>query len=194
MEEILHEEWRPVTMFPEITGYEVSNLGRVRSPEKRVAFGIGNRISPSKILTPRDNGHGYLSFNFKDGEKQRTAYLHRLVALAFIGEPPAGKPEVNHKDGNKSNNLPSNLEYVSRKENAIYAVRLGLFKPKFPPAKHGAEHHAAKLTDDEVRQIRQLYSEGTLTQDRIAAKFGVHQGTIWRVVRMKTRQHISQES
>jgi len=71
--------------------------------------------------------------------------VHRLVAAAFIPNPEE-KPEVNHIDGNKSNNHVSNLEWVTRKENAQHAVAAGLIvMPKGPrPNRRGSNHHASK--------------------------------------------------
>lgn len=55
--------------------------------------------------------------------------MHRLVALAYLGNPTGNKIEVNHKDGVKSNNKLDNLEWVTRSENRKHAYRIGLRKP-----------------------------------------------------------------
>ena len=75
-------------------------------------------------LKPRDNGRGYLTVGLKiNGERKwRHAYIHILTAKAFIPNPE-NKPEVNHKDENKSNNKVENLEWVTHLENNRYGTK-----------------------------------------------------------------------
>jgi NUMOD4 motif/HNH endonuclease len=108
------EIWEPVEGFP---NYEVSTCGRVR-----------NR-GTMHILSPCDNGKGYQTVHlchFPEKSKRRT--IHRLVAIAFL-ENPEGKPEVNHIDGNKSDNFLSNLEWATSSENQLHAFATGLRRP-----------------------------------------------------------------
>ena len=61
--------------------------------------------------------HGYNVINlYKDGH-QKSNFVHRLVALTFLGEPSSPDLVVNHKDGNKLNNIPENLEWITQEEN-----------------------------------------------------------------------------
>ena len=81
-----------------------------------------------KVLKPHLNSHGYLTVRLRGKEFK----LHQLVATAFV----PGKMEglvPNHKDGNKTNCLPSNLEWVTRSENTLHAYATGLCKPKRGP-------------------------------------------------------------
>ena len=68
----------------------------------------------AKILKPGHGPHGYL--NIRLGSKGREAGVHRFVAEAFISKI-SGKNDVNHIDGDKTNNRVDNLEWVDRKEN-----------------------------------------------------------------------------
>lgn len=80
----------------------VSNLGRV--------------VHNGRLLKATDRGNGYLTVHIN----KRNRYLHRIVAEAFIPNPE-NKPQVNHIDGNRSNDCVENLEWVSRLENAKHA-------------------------------------------------------------------------
>lgn len=97
------EIFREIDGFPD---YEVSNLGRVCSFKGRYP----------KILKPRKDRGGYLCVTLYTGEKRVTKKVHRLVAEAFIPNPE-NKPEVNHIDEDKLNNVVDNLEWVTHREN-----------------------------------------------------------------------------
>lgn len=73
-----------------------------------------------------DNGAGYMAYHMRPKEKGKSIirYSHRLAAIAFIPNPD-NKPEVNHKDGNKSNNSIENLEWVTSKENTRHGIKEG---------------------------------------------------------------------
>lgn len=82
-----------------------------------------------KLVAQYDNGKGYKKVHlWADGIGESRFYVHRLVADAFI--PNRGiKQEVNHKDGNPSNNHVSNLEWVDSRENTKHAVYRGALCP-----------------------------------------------------------------
>ena len=93
--------------------YEVSNTGEIRNK------------STGKIIAQRNNGHGYLTVHLYNSSKRKVYYVHRLVASAFL-ENKENKPEVNHINGDKTNNNVSNLEWCTRSENSIHAYRTKL--------------------------------------------------------------------
>jgi uncharacterized protein YerC len=72
-----------------------------------------------------DKGVGYYIVTLCYNGKRRNHFIHRLVATAFINNPE-NKPVVNHKDGDKTNNSISNLEWCTHQENAQHAVSFGL--------------------------------------------------------------------
>jgi hypothetical protein len=74
-----------------------------------------------------------------EGRSTRTALLHRIIALHLVANPH-GKGDVNHKDGNKSNNHPDNLEWVTKGENMQHAWDTGLVQPY-----QRTEHHRSLL-------------------------------------------------
>ena len=75
-------------------------------------------------LNPEETKKGYLRVDLYDEKGKRKHFkVHRLVAQAFI-ENPDGKPQVNHKDGNKHNNSVTNLEWVTDAENKDHRKEL----------------------------------------------------------------------
>lgn len=114
----MREEWKPILRGD----YMISNYGRLYSNYRIVSFGRGRRICGGRILSPQNHSAGYLAYPVGHG---RTQLAHRLVAEAFLEKQP-GKPNVNHLDGNKKNNIVSNLEWASQAENISHAYENGL--------------------------------------------------------------------
>lgn len=113
------EIWLPITGFECL--YEVSNLGRVRSLVRTINRRDGSvEHKKGRVLKQSKAGRGYLFVSlYKDGER-KSSYVHRLVATAFLQN--TGKPHVNHKDFNKSNNELNNLEWATEIENAHHRL------------------------------------------------------------------------
>lgn len=80
----------------------------------------------NRFLDIKPDNFGYLVGTFFIEGKPKKIKVHRLVAKLFIGEPPEGKPLINHIDGNKQNNAVSNLEWCDYTENNSHARRTGL--------------------------------------------------------------------
>ena len=118
----MEEIWKPVKDFEGY--YEVSNLGRVRSIDRVIYDTIRkcDRLLKGKVLTIRDNGHGYKSVMLCVNHKIYHRYVHRLVAEAFI-DNSGNYPYVNHKDENKWNNSSDNLEWCDGSYNNNYGTR-----------------------------------------------------------------------
>lgn len=95
--------------------YEVSDRGRI------------NSLRSGMTLKPKVDKSGYCRVNLCGIDGERTHLVHRLVALAFLPNPEE-KPEVNHKNGNPSDNNVANLEWSTPKENIDHAWRTGLAK------------------------------------------------------------------
>ena len=108
-------------------GFEVSNLGRIMSLNYR-------RTGRAELLTPSDNGDGYLKVQLSKNGKRKTCLVHRLIAETFL-DNPENLPEVNHIDEDKTNNFvflnedgtvnkeKSNLEWKSHKDNINHGTR-----------------------------------------------------------------------
>lgn len=155
--------------------YQISDSGLVRS------------LKSDKLLTlSRLTKCGYRKASLSKGGKAREFRIHRLVAETFVPNPHK-KETVNHIDGDKLNNDASNLEWSTRSEQVYHSYELGLKKPI-----RGASNKNAKLTDNQVREIRKAYVRqsrefGTVA---LAAKYGVTSRVIGLVVNGKSYRHI----
>ena len=112
------EQWKPVKGFE---NYEVSNMGNIKSLNYM-------HTKETKILRLCKDKDGYLRVNLYKNGKRYAKLVHRLVAQTFIPNPE-NKPQVNHIDGDKTNNTVDNLEWVTVKENQQHAYNAGLHKP-----------------------------------------------------------------
>ena len=124
-----NEIWKDVKGFSGF--YQVNNKGKVKSVERDV-IGKNNSIRhlPEKIISDTDNGKGYRVVTLYNGTGKRTfKKVHQLVAEAFIPNPN-NLPEVNHIDGDKTNNCLENLEWCTTKENCEHRQRTGLGNTK----------------------------------------------------------------
>jgi len=158
------EEWRLIGGFP---GYEVSSLGRVRcwNPINRNAF----PPRESRMLRPGRHSAGYLTVCLVASGKHRSRYVHRLVLEAFVGPSPSGM-ECRHRDGDRQHNVLSNLAWGTCGDQVDDRRRHGTLE-------RGEAHHASKLTEQQVREIRR--TRGTVTETAWADRLGVNPGAIY---------------
>lgn len=109
------ERWLPVVGYEGF--YMVSSFGRVRLLERNLVRKNGSFFSVhSKMKNLYKDRYGYLEVRLQKNQKANNKLVHRLVAEAFIPNPE-NKPEVNHKNGVRTDNRIGNLEWVSRNEN-----------------------------------------------------------------------------
>ena len=109
------EIWKEIQGFKPI--YQISNLGRVRSLERKTNDNGGLFHRKERILNQHKDKNGYhFVYLYPIEGKKKTIAVHRLVAMAFIPNPD-NKPEIDHIDGNKSLNIPNNLRWVTHQEN-----------------------------------------------------------------------------
>ena len=180
----MEETWKDIEEF--IGRYQISNLGNVRS----CGFYNPHPKNPSYtcyragiILKKTVNIDGYHTVCLYDNiaKKGRTRRICRLVAMAFVVNDRPEATEVNHKDGNKQNDITENLEWATRSENEQHAYDTGLAKP---------HHTPIKLTEDMVHQIRKLAEDRTYPQYKIATMFGITQSNVSGILHRNYWGHI----
>lgn len=158
------ELWRDI---PGYEGrYQASNLGRIRSLDRRVPCARGaTRLMRGRILKPAGSKyHQHLTVVL--GHGRSASHVHQLVALAFLGPRPTGQ-EVRHLDGNPLNNCVDNLAYGTRTENIIDVMRIG-------------GSWRGSVTIDQVREIREKLESGQ-TAASIARELNVSPGSVYKI-------------
>lgn len=158
----MKEIWLPVKNWEPL--YEVSNFGRVKSIRKNII------LKPSKAS-------GYRQVMLCVDGKMKTGRICRLVAMAFINNPE-DKPQVNHKNGIKDDDRDINLEWVTESENVKHTYT----HLKRVPI-HGQTHNKAKLTDEQVREIRGKYIPYKYSYAVLGREYGVDQSTIHLLIK-----------
>lgn len=174
-------EWHPFPEYEDIL--EITRDGRVRSFDKRIACpqSGGSRVIPGRERKVC-NSKGYKIVHVKVDGKKVGIYLHRPIAILWVPNPE-GKPYVNHIDGDRSNNDPSNLEWCTHQENMAHAFRTGL--APLPKTGKGEDSPSAKLSWEKVDEIRDQYKLG-VSRASIARCYGVSPGTIGFIVSNQT--------
>lgn len=151
------EEWHPIPGWP---AYEASSLGRIRT----------NRVHGGLVRNPYTGKWGHRWLCMRHDGRRRSVSVHRLVALAFHGEPPSPAHEAAHNDGDPANNRPENIRWATRAENERDKVAHGR-------SNRGERQHMARLTRDRVLKIRGLLAGG-VSQAEVASRFSVARTTI----------------
>jgi hypothetical protein len=155
--------------------YLVSNLGRVKSLPKRTRK--GSRILKNQIFKC---GYSYVDLVINAKIKKFT--IHRLMAMAFIPNPK-NKPQVNHKDGIKNNNMLSNIEWSTRSENQKHSITTGLRTAK------GVKNSQCKLTENIVISI---YND-TRNFKQISESNNISLSTIYDIKNGRSWLHVTKD-
>lgn len=117
------EEWKDVVGYEKC--YQISSWGRIkRTGNYRNQY---KSWVSNKILTLKTHTNGYKTIILSKNNNKATKYVHRLVAIAFI-ENPNSYEEINHKDGDKTNNNINNLEWCNKSMNTKHAYDNNLRK------------------------------------------------------------------
>ena len=162
------EIWKNIEGFKDL--YQVSNLGRIR------------RRDTLKVLKPLTLTKGYKGVRlYYENTKAITKKIHRLVAKYFL-DNSLNLPQVNHKDGNKSNNRVENLEWCSNDYNMNHAVTSSLILK-------GEDRASSKISEASIPYIQDLIKNG-FTLKQISLVYNVGKQAIVAIVGNKTYKHL----
>jgi len=177
--------WKPVLGFENC--YQVSDDGQVARTST-----YGSNPKPKwKEVAKRPKWDGYITYHLCQGGKRTDPFAHRLVWEAFNGPLPPNL-EINHKNGDRSDNRLDNLEAITRSENMKHKFRVLRCPPPNNPS-IGSDNGSAKLTEADIPKIFAMYRSGKY-QYEIAEIFGVTQTLISMIIRRKIWQHVRHES
>lgn len=168
----LTEEWRSIPNHPD---YQVSNQGRVKRMTARICG------KPGHILIPDPCGR-YSRVQLCHFGRVNVKAVHLLVLYAFEGLPPIRDIEGCHNDGNSHNNSLSNLRWDTSQGNQADRIAHGTYCG-------GAKHYKAKLSEEQVKEIRILHSSG-IAYRQLAKQFNVNKNTISSACLYKTWKYI----
>ena len=180
----MEEIWKWIDGY--INMYQVSNLGRVRSVDRDVYCEVSpNKLQHifGKVLKQGTSHKGYpIVYLSKDG-KQKTITVHRLVAEAFI-ENPLSLPQVNHKDGCKTNNYANNLEWCDNSYNQKHAYANGM-QPSYEESNgRGRPAKSVAMLDLNTKEVLRTFK----TLASVKRETGINQFNV-RSVCLGLRNH-----
>ena len=117
------ENWKDIKGYE--GKYQVSDCGKIKSlaRDKFLPNGTFHSHLEEKILVQRINRYGYPCVHLYKNRKMKNMVVHRLVAMAFLPNPE-NKPQINHRDEVKNNNVVENLEWCEASYNNIYGTRI----------------------------------------------------------------------
>jgi hypothetical protein len=160
------------------TEYYVTEDGKIYS----------NKFNKWREMKPSSDKDGYLQLNLYTNNKLKTYKIHRLVAECYLSNSD-NLPLVEHKDDIKTNNHVSNLMWSNHSNNTKNAYKTGLKKPV---ELKGEKHPSSKLTEEQVKWIRENYipQHSQFGGKALSKKFGVGNHQISRIINNKIWTHI----
>jgi len=161
--------------LPGVPGVEVSQLGNVRTLDRVVSSEKMTCFKKGLILKQHEDIGGYLKIGFRVNGKWVNKSVHRLVAQAFIPNPN-NLPQVNHKDGDRTNNNFSNLEWCTASYNNQYREKYGISNTE-------SQGHPVFAINLDTMEVSRFRSQGEASQT-----LGVYQANISKVIKGKRNQ------
>lgn len=159
-------------LIPEFPSYSASSLGRIR---RETAY---RSTKAGHIMTPRTI-NGYQTVTVKGMRR----YVHRLVCSAFNGRPTDEAPQAAHLNGDRLDNRAENLRWVSQLENEADKSAHGT-------RKQGSSVANSKLTEDQVRTLREAFSTGIASKAELARTYNVHPSMVARIIARTAWSHV----
>lgn len=162
-------EWRHIPGYEGL--YMANNYGEIMRLPREQSNDLTGGVSvfPSKILKPKVSKSGYLHIQLTKDGKPKTFLVHRIIAMTFLEQENGDELQVNHIDGDKTNNQITNLEFTTAKENTRHAFLIGL--------------RTRKVDEQQVGDIISRYLNGE-SQKSIARAYGLYYTTVYRYIKM----------
>lgn len=179
----MKEIWKDIKCYEGM--YQVSNLGRIKSLSREVNSRFGTYITDELIRKLNYKKDGYVNIDLSKNNNHKYYRVHRLVLSTFNPVDNMNNLQVNHIDGNKSNNKLTNLEWVTAKENTLHAIKIGNRGNQ-----KGIKNPNSKLNPQKVLEILSL-KDKDLSHSEIASKFNVCRKTVGNILNGKTWTHIT---
>jgi hypothetical protein len=170
------ETWKNIIGFD--GEYQVSNLGRIKSLKK-------NKLE--KLLSQCNHTNGYKYVSLSKNGVAKHYYVHRLVAESFLLNSD-NKLEVNHIDGDKTNNHVENLQWVTRQENVKHEFDNGY---GYVPNLKGENHGSSKLKESQVINIYIAYHKDNIRISDLSKKYNISESAIDSIVKNRNWKHIT---
>lgn len=164
--------------------YQVSNLGRIKSLDRRVKDNRRERYQnlKGKQLKFTDNGRGYQLVFLTKESKRINKYVHRLVAETFIPNPK-NLPEVNHKDLNKSNNCIDNLEWITNADNKRHYQKTDVAKVKRKEQGYRIQEKYKEKIKNKIPFIIYAYTKLNYTLEKLNKETGIGDERISKILK-----------
>lgn len=147
-----------VRIIPEYPDLVISEDGRIQGPSGR-------------WLKPGADGDGYLLVGVKRDGRHKSTKVAKIVCTAFHGPKPTPRHEVAHNNGIKTDNRAVNLRWATRTENHADKTLHGTDN-------RGHRHGMVKLSEDQVKKIKEELATGKITHRKLADRYGVSRSTI----------------
>lgn len=139
----------------------------------------------NKTISERMSNQGYMLINLSIDGICKTYSVHRLIAITFIPNP-FNLPEINHKNGKKTDNRIENLEWVDTSRNIKHAYQNNLIHPA-----RGKDTKYGRFDESDVITIRKLYKDGK-SQYKLAKIYNVTRSAIQQIVNNKTYVYVEE--
>ncbi|WP_169725338.1 NUMOD4 domain-containing protein [Fundidesulfovibrio putealis] len=169
------EEWKKIPGFPK---YMASNRGRIKN------------IKTERILKQQTSSpDGRCRVNLRRHGEEHTSpkLVHRLVAMAFLGEAPKGRNLALHKDGNYLNNIPENLYWGNQFENAQDKIRHGRSNKGM-----SMKGRRKKITDEAIKEIWKMWNSG-MNKTAICREIKISYMTVLRIINKTYKNYVLKE-
>jgi len=144
---------------------------------------LGNVFTNGKQINARGAKGGYRQVSMYIDGKKKSIQVQRVVAEAYIPNPE-NKPQVNHKNGIKTDNWVGNLEWATALENVEHSIETNLRNTQ------GIHNAAAKLTNKQIVEIREKFVPYKYTYKMLSEEYGVSQTHIYRIITNRNWKHI----